>query len=59
MARLVQSGVVIADGASLMIEILADNATPKAMEVYSALAKDWSILVGQVRSSAIEQANSR
>ncbi len=59
MARLVQSGVVIADGASLMIEILADNASPKAMEVYSALAMDWSILVGQVRSSAIEHANSR
>jgi len=29
------------------------------MEVYSALAMDWSILVGQVRSSAIEQATSR
>ena len=59
MARLVQSGVVIADGASLMIEILADNASPKAMDVYSALSMDWSILVGQVRASAIEQANSR
>ena len=59
MARLVQSGVVISDSASLMIEILADNASPKAIEVYSALAMDWSILVGQVRSSAIEQANFR
>lgn len=56
MARLVQSGVVIADSASLMIEILADNASPKAMEVYSALAMDWSILVGQVRESAMAQA---
>lgn len=56
MARLVQSGVVIADSASLMIEILADNASPKAMEVYCALAMDWSILVGQVRASAMAQA---
>ncbi len=58
MARLVQSGVVIADGASLMIEILADNAAPKAFEVYSALNMDWSVLVNQVRTSAIEQANA-
>ncbi len=58
MARLVQSGVVVADGASLMVEILADNASPKAFEVYSALDMDWSILVGQVRASAIEQTSA-
>lgn len=58
MARLVQSGVVIADGASLMIEILADNAAPKSFDVYSALNMDWSVLVNQVRTSAIEQANA-
>ena len=51
-ARLVQSGVVAADAASLMIEILRDNAAPKAGEVYAALGMDWSILVGQVRESA-------
>jgi len=51
-ARLIQSGVVTADAASLMIEILADNASPKAAEVYTALGMDWSLLVGQVRESA-------
>ena len=37
---------------SLMIEILGDNASPQAGEVYGALGMDWSILVGQVRESA-------
>ncbi|MBO6933357.1 MAG: isochorismatase family protein [Deltaproteobacteria bacterium] len=50
--RLAQSGVVVADGASLMVEILADNGRPEAADVYTALGMDWSILVGQVRSSA-------
>lgn len=50
--RLIQSGVVTADASSLMIEILGDNASPKAPEVYTALGMDWSILVGQVRESA-------
>lgn len=50
--RLIQSGVVVADGASLMVEILADNASPAAGAVYGALDMDWSKLVGQVRASA-------
>jgi len=54
--RLVQSGVVIADGASLMVEILTDNAAPEAMDVYGALDMDWATLVHQVRSSAIASA---
>ncbi|MEM1202691.1 MAG: isochorismatase family protein [Acidobacteriota bacterium] len=52
MLRLVQSGVVVADGSSLMVEILGDNARPEAAEVYGALAMDWAMLVGQVRSTA-------
>ncbi|MCR9105497.1 MAG: isochorismatase family protein [Gammaproteobacteria bacterium] len=51
-ARLTQSGVVIADASSLIVEILGDNASPKAQEVYTALGMDWAILVGQVRESA-------
>ena len=50
--RLTQSGVVTADASSLMVEILGDNASPKAQEVYTALGMDWSVLVGQVRVSA-------
>ena len=52
MQRLIQSGVVVADGASLMVEVLADNASENAGEVYGALGMDWAILVNQVRSSA-------
>jgi len=51
MLRLVQSGVVVSDSSSLMVEILADNASPKAGPVYNALDMDWAPLVGQVRSS--------
>lgn len=54
--RLVQSGVVVADGASLIVEILADNAAPEAMDVYGALGMDWATLVQQVRSSAMASA---
>lgn len=49
--RLIQSGVVVADASSLMVEILADNANPVAGELYDALDMDWARLVGQVRSS--------
>ncbi|MEM9440628.1 MAG: isochorismatase family protein, partial [Pseudomonadota bacterium] len=52
LVRLTQAGVVVADGASLLVEILADNASAEAAEVYDALGMDWAILVGQVRSSA-------
>jgi len=50
--RLMQSGVVTADASSLIVEILGDNASPKAEEVYTALGMDWAVLVGQVRESA-------
>lgn len=50
--RLIQSGVVVADASSLIVEILGDNASPKAEAVYTALGMDWAILVGQVRESA-------
>jgi len=56
--RLLQSGVVIADGSSLMVEVLGDNARPVAGEVYGALDMDWAILVDQVRSSAFDHASA-
>lgn len=50
--RLVQSGVVVADGSSLMVEVLGDNAAVQAGAVYEALDMDWAKLVGQVRAAA-------
>lgn len=58
-ARLIQSGVVVADASSLMVEILADNARPVAGDVYGALDMDWAKLVGQVRTSAAAAALDR
>lgn len=40
--RLAHSGVIVADGASLMVEILSDNADEKAMDLYKALDMDWA-----------------
>lgn len=56
--RLAQSGVIPADGASLIVEILADNARDEAGEVYAALGMDWATLVGQVRESATSGQSS-
>ena len=53
--RLMQSGVVVADSSSLIVEILADNASPEALDVYTALDMDWTKLVTQVRTSAVAQ----
>ncbi len=50
--RLVQNGVTVADGSSLIVEMLGDNARPEAAPVYEALGMDWATLVHQVRASA-------
>jgi nicotinamidase-related amidase len=46
--RMMQAGVILSDYATLMIEILKDNARPEAGAVYDALAMDWAQLVGQI-----------
>jgi nicotinamidase-related amidase len=46
--RMLQAGVIVSDYASLMIEILRDNASPQAGAVYAALDMPWATLVGQV-----------
>lgn len=50
--RMVQAGVVVSDYATLIVELLNDNASPKAAEVYGALDMPWATLVGQLTSSA-------
>jgi nicotinamidase-related amidase len=46
--RMLQAGVVISDYATLMVEILKDNARPEAGAVYGAMDMPWAVLVGQI-----------
>jgi nicotinamidase-related amidase len=46
--RMLQAGVIVSDYASLMVEILKDNARPEAGVVYGAIDMPWAKLVGQI-----------
>jgi len=46
--RMLQAGVIVSDYATLMVEILKDNARPEASEVYGAMDMAWAKLVGQI-----------
>jgi nicotinamidase-related amidase len=50
--RMQQAGVIASDYSTLMVEILADNASPKAGEVYGALDMPFAVLVGQMAEAA-------
>jgi hypothetical protein len=43
-----QAGVILSDYATLMVEILRDNARPEAGPVYGAMDMPWAKLVGQI-----------
>lgn len=49
--RLQQAGVVVADYASLIVEILADNADPIAGALYGDLDMPFATLVGQLATA--------
>lgn len=49
--RLQQAGVVVADYASLIVEILADNADPIAGDLYGDLDMPFATLVGQLATA--------
>jgi Isochorismatase family len=46
--RMLQAGVTLSDYATLMVEILKDNARPEARPVYRAIDMPWAKLVGQI-----------
>jgi nicotinamidase-related amidase len=48
LVRMLQAGVILADYATLMMEIMKDNGRPEAGAVYSAIDMDWAKLVGQM-----------
>jgi hypothetical protein len=58
---MLQASVVVSDYATLMVEILKDNARPEAGEVYAAMDMPWATLVGQIaRASGVNRpAGSR
>jgi hypothetical protein len=49
--ELQQAGVIVSDYATLMVEILGDNAAPASGEVYGALDMPFARLVGQISES--------
>jgi nicotinamidase-related amidase len=49
--RMQQAGVILSDYATLMVEILKDNASPLAGLVYAALDMPWATLVGQIKKA--------
>ena len=48
LARLTVLGIEVSDYATLMVEIMADNADPKTNDVYAALDMPFATLMGQV-----------
>ena len=46
--RMLQAGVVVSDYATLMVEILMDDARPEAGAVHGAMDTPWAKLVGQI-----------
>src|ERR1700683_2500038 len=46
--RMMAAGVIVSDYATLMVEILKDNARPEAGAVYEAMDMPWAKLVGQI-----------
>jgi hypothetical protein len=49
---MLQAGVILSDYATLMVEILKDNARPEAGAVYGAMDMPWAKLVGQIAQAS-------
>ena len=48
LARLTTLGIEVSDYATMMVEVMADNADPKANAIYAALDMPFATLMGQV-----------
>jgi len=46
--RMVQAGVIVVDYSTVAVEMLKDNASPKAGPLYEALDMPFAVLVGQL-----------
>ena len=56
--RLTQAGVIVTDYATTMVEILKDNASPLANDVYAALDMPFATLVGQIFAANAKQTST-
>lgn len=54
MLRMLQAGVILSDYATLMVEILKDNARSEANAVYGAIDMPWATLVGQIAKAYVK-----
>lgn len=51
LARLATLGIEVSDYATMMVEIMADNADPQANAIYAAMDMPFATLMGQVASA--------
>jgi nicotinamidase-related amidase len=56
--RLTTAGVVVTDYATAVIEMLRDNADPKAPDLYAALDMPFAVLAGQLHARAGRQTTT-
>jgi nicotinamidase-related amidase len=56
--RLTQAGIIVTDYAATMVEILKDNASPLANDLYAALDMPFATLVGQVFAANTKQTST-
>jgi nicotinamidase-related amidase len=56
--RLTQAGVIVTDYATTMVEILKDNASPLANDLYAALDMPFATLVGQIFAANTKQTSA-
>jgi nicotinamidase-related amidase len=54
--RMIQARVIVTDYATTMVEILKDNASPLANDLYAALDMPFATLVGQIFAGNTKQA---
>ena len=53
--RMVQAGVIVTDYAAVAVEMLKDNASPKAGDLYAALDMPFAGLVGQLAEAFVKK----
>ena len=56
--RMAQAGVIVTDYATTMVEILKDNASSLANDLYAALDMPFSTVVGQIFAASTRQAST-